>query len=139
MENVVQHPVVRQFVKFGLVGVLSAAIDWGVFFALKPFFGPLWAIPKGISFVVSAVNSYIWNRRWTFRSDNPNKTTEFTRFFAVACVGLGLNELLMFLMLLLLAKSTLKEKMRYLAGLFVATAVVAIWNFVVNRLWTFKK
>ncbi len=132
MRTAVHHEVLHQFLKFGVVGLLSAGIDWGIYYVLTRHFGVFYLTAKVISFVVSAVNSYIWNRRWTFRSDNPNQATEFTKFFVVALIGMGLNALLMLLIVG-------RMKQRDIVGLVLATGVVAIWNFVVNRLWTFRK
>jgi len=123
---------VRQFVKFGIVGVSSTIIDWGIFYLLNYYLGIYYLIAKVLSFAVSVINSYIWNRRWTFRSDNPNKLSEFGKFMLVAVVGLVLNTYIMFL-------AVEKLHLQYIFGLILATAVVMFWNFLINKFWTFKE
>jgi putative flippase GtrA len=123
---------VRQFVKFAIVGVSSTIIDWGIFYLLNYYFGIYYLIAKGLSFAVSVINSYIWNRRWTFRSANPKKLHEFGKFMLVAVVGLVLNTYIMFL-------AVEKLHLRYIFGLIFATAIVMFWNFLINKFWTFKE
>ena len=130
--NFLQRRVVRQFIKFGLVGVSSTAIDWGVFYSLNHFFSVYYLIAKAISFVVSVINSYYWNRRWTFRSQNQRKMHEFGKFLVVSSVGLGLNTYIMYLAVSIFG-------LRYIYGLILATTIVVFWNFLANKFWTFKE
>ncbi len=56
-----------QAVRFVLFGVLSAAVDFGIYSLLLHF--GLWAdLAKAISFVFGTVTAYLLNRRWTFDS-----------------------------------------------------------------------
>lgn len=132
MLSIIRRRGVRQFVKFGLVGVSSFVIDAGVYFIATRFLGIYYILAKGISFIISVINSYIWNRRWTFRSENKEKAQEFVKFLTVAGIGFGLNVSIMFL-----AVSRLRWPDYY--GLVLATAIVTIWNFTINKLWVFKK
>ena len=122
---------VGQFVKFGIVGFSSAMIDWGVFYGVIYLFHPYYLYAKVISFIISVTNSYIWNRRWTFRSQNDKKMHEFSKFMVVAVVGLSLNTLIMYI-------AVEKFNLRYIFGLLFATGMVLFWNFFVNKYWTFK-
>jgi len=132
MHKVLEYQTVRQFVKFGIVGVSSTIIDWGIFYILNYYLGIYYLIAKVLSFLVSVVNSYIWNRRWTFRSQDQKKMHEFGRFVLVAIVGLALNTYIMYF-----AVSTLH--LHYIFGLALATAIVMFWNFLINKFWTFKE
>lgn len=132
MQNIIERRGVRQFVKFGIVGVSSTAIDWIVYFLLTRSFGVFYLDAKVISFTISVINSYIWNRRWTFRSQDPAKLRQFSKFLVVAGVGLGLNTLIMYIVV---SKLLLDD----IIGLVAATAIVLIWNFLINKYWTFKE
>ena len=131
MSSIIQRRGVRQFIKFGLVGVLSTIIDWGIFYLLNLFFGVYYLLAKVISFSVAVINSYIWNRNWTFRSQDTGKTKEFTKFLIVALVGLGINVLIMFIVVDHL-------HWRKIFGLIFSTGFVTIWNFLANKFYTFK-
>lgn len=123
---------VRQFVKFGIVGVTSTLLDWGAYFLLTRYLLIYYLIAKALSFVLGVTNSYVWNRRWTFRSNDPKKFHEFSKFLVVALVGLGLNTLIMFI-------AVSRFHLSDIIGLIVSSVIVVCWNFLVNKLWTFRE
>lgn len=127
---------VRQFIKFCLVGITCAVLDWLVYFIIKYLTHwdtqSLKQIIKALSFIVSASASFTLNRRWTFRSQEKNISLEAFKFFLVATGGLGLNNLFFFWVTGLLKWSDL-------AGLIIATSLVLIWNFSINKLWVFRE
>ncbi|KKQ18707.1 MAG: GtrA family protein [Berkelbacteria bacterium GW2011_GWA1_36_9] len=131
MKELLKRRVVRQFVKFGLVGLSSATIDWAIYLGLTRFFGFYYIIAKIISFLFAVINSYTWNRRWTFRSTELRRTRQFTKFLVVSGVGLALNTLIM---IIVVEKFHLSD----IYGLILATGIVTFWNFTINKLWTFK-
>lgn len=131
----------RQFVKFGIVGAINSLLDWGIFYPLKIFlpsaFGflslqSIKQIAKATSFVVSALSSYVMNRKWTFRSVNKNVRAEGIKFMTVAAGGLVINSFVFYLV-------TSRSHFRDIFGLLIATAVATLWNFFLNKIWTFKK
>lgn len=125
----------RQLMKFCLVGITCAFLDWGVYYLIKYIFHwdtqNLKQLIKALSFIVSASANFTLNRRWTFRSQEKNITAQAIKFFLVATVGLGLNNLFFFLITAIL-------KWPDLAGLMIATALVLLWNFTANKLWVFR-
>lgn len=131
MNELMQRETFREFLKFAIVGVLSTIIDWGVFYILEKF-SLYYLIAKIFSFSLAVINSYIWNRKWTFRSHNLNKTQEFSKFMLAALIGLGINTLIFYF-----AVSYLH--LIYLYSLIIATAIVLSWNFTINKIWVFKK
>jgi len=85
-----------QFGKFILVGGLNTVVDFGVLNLLIFFAGItsgwFYSVFKGISFLVATLNSYFWNKFWTF---DKHKTTEsareFLQFLIVSIIGLCIN------------------------------------------------
>lgn len=127
---------VREFIKFCVVGLTCTIIDWGIYFLIKKMTGwetqHLKQIMKALSFVGSVGVSYLLNRIWTFRSEDKQVLMQAVKFFSMAVVGLGLNNLFFYLM-------TGHFKFSDIFGLFVATALVMFWNFTISRLWVFRK
>ncbi len=126
-----ERRVVREFIKFGLVGSLSFVVDAGLYLVLTRKAGVFYLYAKLISFCVAAANSYLLNRRWTFRSRDPNRVRQAAQFFAVASVGASLNAGIMYL---LHGVAHLHDLM----ALVLTTGVVMFWNFLANRAWTFR-
>lgn len=130
--NIILHRRgVRQFVKFGLVGASSTVIDWGIYLLLTRFGHLYYLMAKILSFAVAVLNSYYWNRRWTFRSQDPQKLREFIKFLSIAFVGVVVNATIMYIAVEYL-------RLRDVYGLVIATAVVTFWNFLANKFYTFK-
>lgn len=63
--------IVKQGAKFGLVGISNAVIDYSLYIGLTTFFKvPLNKVFlfKYLSGSVAMINSFYWNRTWTFKS-----------------------------------------------------------------------
>lgn len=132
MNELIEHPTTRQFVKFAIVGVISTLIDWGAFYLFNHFLGVFYLIAKILSFILAVINSYLWNRSWTFRSQNKDKIEEFGKFIVVSLVGLGINTLIFYL-------AAGRLHLTYILSLIIATAITLVWNFLANKSWVFKK
>src|SRR5207302_80247 len=123
-------PVVIQFVKFGIVGVSNTLLTFAVYTLLLKVFGVWYLAASAIGFAVGTINSFLLNRRWTFRGHVGDALTP-VRWAVVQCSGLGLNEGLLYVF----AHDARLDKL--LAQAF-ATAVVTVTTFVANRAWTFR-
>ncbi len=86
--------VFRQIGRFAIVGVLNTVLDFAVLNLLITMSGitegPAASAFKGVSFIVAVVNSYYWNKRWTFEFKG-KVNREFLQFFVVSAIGFGLN------------------------------------------------
>ncbi|MFZ5559476.1 MAG: GtrA family protein [Patescibacteria group bacterium] len=103
--------VVSQIAKFILVGGLNTLVDWGMLslliFVFRNSSGispkDIWlnifsltvvyySLFKAISFIAATVNSYVWNKFWTFRRKTTEKlTTEFFQFIVISVLGFLIN------------------------------------------------
>ena len=83
--------MLKQFMKFALVGVLNTAIHYGVFYSLYEFVGLYYVLASGIGFGLAVTNSYFCNKFWTFKSRGSDVRREFTKFFIVNSVSLSIN------------------------------------------------
>lgn len=92
---------------------------------------------KVLPVVLAILNSFYWNRRWTFRvRGKAGIPIQVTKFYTVALIGMVLN----------LAISTtvahivpLPPKESWAAASLAAMVVVVFWNFFGQKLWTFRK
>ncbi len=86
----------EQVVRFGMVGVINTAVDLSVLNTLL-FLDPggrsgsRYALFKTLAFLVAVTNSYLLNRRFTFRSERAASSAQMTQYLVVSLVGLLIN------------------------------------------------
>ena len=119
-----------KFIKFSLVGFSGVFVDFGTTFVCKEILKIQKYVANTCGFVLAATTNYFMNRVWTFHSTNPNIMLEFSRFFFIALIGLGMNLLIIWTM-------TGKFKVNFYVSKLIATLVVVLWNFLINAYYTF--
>lgn len=138
-------PALIQFGKTFLVGILNSAIDMGVFDFLTWFFsvasGGLPVLFKALSFSCGAVNSYFWNKFWTFRKkDTEDKAKEAVQFFLVTFGGLLIHTAVIFVMVNIIGvRLGVSERMWASIGNVAAIFTGFVWNFLGYKFIVFKK
>lgn len=121
-----------KFVKFGVVGCSGMIVDFGVTYLLKEKAKLNKFLSNSAGFVLAATNNYIWNRLWTFHSKNEDIPVEYLSFFIISLIGLGINNLTIYLL-------ADRLKWNFYFSKLCATAVVMVWNFTMNLLVTFNR
>lgn len=121
-----------KFIKFGIVGFSGVFVDFGVTYACKEWLKMQKYVANSCGFILAATSNYFLNRTWTFRSQNPEMAREYTEFLIISLVGLGLANLIVFLI-----HGKMKQNF-YLSKLF-AIGMVTIWNFFANYYITFAR
>ena len=101
--------LIAQLMKFGVVGVIAFAIDYGLMVLLTEAFGVNYLLSATVSFAVS-------------------KRREFIIFVVLSVIGLGINDLIMWL-------GTGLWGISYLITKLVATFIVMVWNFITRKIF----
>jgi putative flippase GtrA len=130
-----------QFARFCVVGVSNAVIDFGVLNAALAVFPTRAAVPLLVyntaAVVLAATNSFVWNRRFTFRVRGPLQAAEVARFAVVAAGTAGLNDLVLLMLSglfpVLMASGALGANVLKLGAILGALAL----SFFGMRLWVF--
>src|SRR5512138_3446232 len=130
MESITSSAFFLKFIKFCIVGFTGVFIDFGTTFFFKEILKVQKYVANTIGFTTAATTNYILNRIWTFQSHNPNIGLEFGRFFVIALIGLGMNNLIIWAL-------SGKLKMNFYLAKAIATVVVTGWNFLINAYYTF--
>jgi putative flippase GtrA len=134
------HPEVRRFIKFAVVGLFGALVDYTVLFLLVFEVG----IPEEYANIVSVtcaiISNFTWNRLWTFpESQNHAVHSQFLQFAVVNLIGLALNEMVLLATDHLIFEPLLHEQKLALAlAKACAIGVVLFWNFGANRVTTYR-
>lgn len=122
-------PIVQQFLLFTGIGAIGTAGHYVTLVVLVEtlHFAPLPASTLG--FIVGALINYFLNYHYTFASTRSHRDT-MIKFGIVALVGAIANSAVMHVALTWLG-------LYYLLAQILATIIVLVWNFSVNKLWTF--
>ena len=119
-----------QLAKFCTVGASGYVVNLAIYATLLAL-DVNYLLAAVCSFLVAVTNNYLWNRAWTFRHQRGHLVFQGFRFLLVSTVALGAN--LAFLSVLV-ALGVPK-----LPAQAVAIALVTPWNFVANKLWSFRR
>lgn len=123
---------ILKFLKFAAVGFSGLFIDYAFTYLFKEIFRVQKYISNSIGFTIAASSNYILNRVWTFESDNPDIAIEYTEFLVISLIGLGINNLVLWLIVS-------RFKINFYVAKFFAICVVTLWNFLANFFITFNQ
>lgn len=122
----------RQVLRFGIVGVVSAAGEFGLLILLVEKFGLGYMQANFIAFCFVVIANYIASRLWIFGAGSFSKGVEFVSFFVVVLIGLGINQLSMYFWVESFA-------LDYRLAKILALALVIIWNFLAKKYFVFRR
>ena len=117
--------------KFGMVGMIGLAIDFGVTYFCKEKLKWNKFVANSLGFSFAVVQNYFLNRIWTFNNTDQHLGLQFSRFLFVAIAGLVINNILLYFFL------------KYTSGKYfyvckaAVVGIVFIWNFLANSFYTF--
>ena len=122
-----------QLFRYFFVGGFAFLVDYGLLVLLTEVFGLHYLVSATISFLSGLVVNYLLSTSWIFRKSTlENKWAEFLIFAVIGVVGLGLNNLLLYLF-------TDKLHIHYMISKLLTTAIVMIWNFGARKIILFNK
>lgn len=152
--------IIWQVAKFGVIGVLNTLVDLGVLalitfvirstahieaktelFIVGATVVTYYSLYKATSFVVANINSYFWNKYWTF-NQNPDKKTQaqFLQFFAVSIIGFIINVLVASAIFKTMGTfAGFSEDQQGLIGAAAGSIIGLAWNFIGYKFIVFKE
>ena len=118
-----------QFCKFGLVGTLCFAIDYGLMILLTEIWKVDYFLSCAISFSASVVVNYILSMRFVFNGkEDMSRFQEMAVFLALSLVGLMLNQMIMWIAVEFFG-------MFYMIAKILSTMLVTTYNFVSRKMF----
>lgn len=118
--------LINQILKFGVVGGIAFVIDYGILFLLAKVIGLNELISAAISFIISLTFNYFLSTKWVFDAKKQTPK-EVIIFVLLSVVGLGINEVLIYL-------GTKKLGIDVMIVKLFATAIVMVYNFITRKL-----
>lgn len=131
----------KQFIKFGIVGVSNTVISYGlnvlvIFLLRNAHVSWDYVAANLVAFALSVLWSFFWNNKYVFtQSKDGHRSalkTLLKTYIAYGFTGIVLNNLLSFVWIDLLGVS------KYIAPLINLLFSVPI-NFLINKYWAFRE
>jgi len=139
-----------RFLRFAVVGVIGAVVDFGTFNILESLFHVAPVIASIVSFSAAIISNFLWNRFWTY-PDSRSKpiTQQLVQFAIISVMGLLIRTpIFAFMDHRLIAlfhnrqipslSSGQLESLAHNFALALAVGIVMFWNFFINRFWTYN-
>ncbi len=115
---------------YGLIGALSATLDFGVFTLLVRLFGIHYIIANCISIFTGIATSFTLNRNFNFKVKD-HTSRRFIIFLTVGICGLMVSNTILYVSIDLIKMNSLVSKL-------LSIIVVAFLQFIANKHITFK-
>lgn len=151
----------KRFVKFAMVGTIGMLVDFVVFNIAKPILETIPSLlaevspevtqasllAQGFSFVAAVTSNFVLNRNWTFKDSRSKRLrVQITQYLIVNTMGLIIRTPIFavlgglfhaYLDTLQLPFGVNAVWLAHNLALAGAIGVVLLWNYFVNRKWTF--
>jgi putative flippase GtrA len=158
----------KRFIKFGVVGVIGAVVDFGTFNLLLNPMRALFAqgaansvlqilhqsadqmavtTCAAISFMLAILSNFTWNRLWTYRdSRSKSLRRQFAQFFLVNTSGILFRVPIVTIATIPFTRLMQQfplvpispERLGPNLAVALSVGIVMFWNFFANRYWTYN-
>ena len=129
-----------QFAKFAVVGALSAVLEISIYKTLYQYAAVNVYIANPIAYTIAVLFNYLLSRVFVFETGRHTQKIEFLAFCGVALVGLGINQLVLYLSMQNLILPEILNSILTLQDFakIIAIIVTVLWNFTMKKLFVFK-
>ncbi len=122
-----------QLFRYTFVGGLAFIVDFGTLFVLTEYFALHYLISAAIAFILGLLTNYFLSVNWVFSKRKiGNVRIEFLLFTIIGLIGLGFNELFLWVFTDLLS-------VYYLLSKIITAVFVYLWNFLARKYILFNK
>ena len=125
----VQKKTIVQFIKFCIIGISNAVVQLGIYYLLL-YLNIYYLLANIIAFVFAVLNSYFWNRKFTFAK---KETTVFIIIRLYASYGittlLGTGLLYLFVDIVGISK---------IISPVINICITTVLNFFLNKYFVFR-
>lgn len=147
--------LISQIMKFGVVGVICFVIDYVIglvvlniilAFGSESLFELASMAGSALGFTISVIVNYILSFKYVFaRKEEMNRKAEFVIFIVLSVIGLGLNQLIIWVCVgpiyshVAWLKQLLHYNLAFTAAKVIATGIVMIYNFITRKIFLEQK
>lgn len=131
-----RESLLGQAMRYVVTGGLAFVLDFGLFFACYHLLEWHYLVANLVGLLAGLTLNYLMSTGWVFSACERNlgnhRLGEILVFSVIGFLGVGLNQLLMFIMVDQLGFYASPSKL-------VAAAVVLVWNFGARKVSLFRK
>lgn len=122
-----RFPRLAEIFRFAFTGGICFVLDFLCLALMVEYLHVPELIATAIAFLISVVANYVICIRWVFTGAQDSGAGVKVSFFVTSGIGLGLNELFMWLM-------TGVMGIHYMVAKIISTLLVMVWNYFTKRL-----
>ncbi len=130
MKNIITRIRNNSAFLYAAVGVVNTLVGYGIMYGLT-FLGVIPEIANAIGYIVGFLNSYILNKKITFKSTNTH-SQDFIRFAVAMIIAYGVN------MIVLIITYRICGISEYIAFIISGIAYTLV-GYLVSKFWAFSK
>ena len=120
--------LIRQMLRFAVVGLSAFALDY-VLFVVLHMLGMSYLIANIISYTLSTVYNFVLSMRFVFSGkSSQTRLQQFVIFLVLGFIGLGLNELYLWLLVDFAHITPMVSKL-------IAAFLVTVFNFITRKIF----
>ena len=127
----------EEIIAYLIVGVLTTIVSWVACFVAELFLDASVGWQNGvintIGWVAGVCFGYVTNRKYVFKSTNPDILKEFTQFAGARVSTWILDIVIMYVTVNMIHMNY------WIAKIFISSVLVMIANYVFSKLFVFKK
>lgn len=123
-----------QLFRYVFVGGIATVVDWGALYILTEFANLYHLVSAIISFILGLLTNFFLSKLFVFKANEARvkPVLEFLSYALIGLAGLGITELIMFLL-------TDCAALHYMISKIIATVVVFAWNYLARKILVYKK
>lgn len=129
--------LIIQFLRYAIVGGISAVADISVFSLTANVFGINPLAANTISFTLGLLINYFLSRQWVFNRKSHEFKRDFLLFAAIGLIGLLISNLIIYILidkkLMYSILYFLSDSMIKTSSKVIATFIVLFWNFFARK------
>lgn len=123
---------VKQAIKYCVVGVSNTLITAIIIWIMMKLLGCTDVLSNVVGYVAGVLNSFIWNKQWTFKKSSAGWVSSAIRFGVAFAVCYGLQ------LILLLHLNRILTTIDPYYNQLIAMVFYTVINFIMNKYYTFK-
>ena len=122
---------IKQFVKFGVVGVSNTLLALTIYYVLVLIFGINYILANTAAFAISVLNAYYWNSKYVFKQSTNSMSKRLIKVYVSYGITFFISTGLLFLMVDIIGISEVVAPI-------INLSVTVPLNFLLNKFWAFR-